>query len=299
MPPKFLLGAKNPDGNVKKFGLGGNAPIFPITPILSPSQVQIDLSDDIGNLQKVSNYDKEKYISNTNDIEEKMVMFSIIGVNFKILNKETLDKLAVVDVSSKISRSDDRYVDCQSGNLSGMYSGSTCTKTVESSPPEHSITSYTEMGVMDKNVLCPKCNKTNLDCPGHLGQISLNRYFIHPMFMEFAIRVLASVCNSCSKSLVSESIMKQTGFDRLSGKNRLRKIWEYAKSIRCENTKAHNCAPNPEYIMTGIKDTYKIKYIISKKDSPNIKEIEEIEKIFDSISNEDAILLGFLNGAHP
>jgi DNA-directed RNA polymerase subunit A' len=299
MPPKFLLGAKKPDGNIKKFGLGVTVPAVPITPILSPSQVQINLSDDVSNLQKISNYDKEKYLSNTNDVEEKMDMFSIIGVNFKILNKETLDKLAVVDVSSKISRSDERFVDCQTGNLPGMYSGSTCTKTVESSPPEHSITSYTEMGVMDKNVLCPKCNKTNFDCPGHLGQISLNRHFIHPMFMEFALWTLMSVCNSCSKILVSESVMKQTGIDRLSGKNRLKKIVDWAKNARCENAKAHNCVPNPEYIMTGIKDTYKIKYIISKKDSPNIKEIEEIEKIFDSISNEDAVLLGFLNGAHP
>ena len=299
MPPKFVLGAKNLDGP-KKFILGGGQkPTIPITPILSPSQVQINLSDDIENLQKITNYEKEKYLSNTNDIEEKMDMFSIVGINFKILNKETLDKLAVVDVSSKISRSDERYVSCESGNLPNMYSGSTCTKTVEPLGPDSSITSYTEMGVMDKNVLCPKCNKTNLDCPGHLGQISLNRHFIHPMFMEFALWTLMSVCNSCSKSLLSESYMKQIGIDRLSGKNRLKKISGEAKFARCENSKAHNCVPNPEYIMTGIKDTYKIKYIISKKDSPNIKEIDEIEKIFDSISNEDAISLGFLNGAHP
>lgn len=299
MPPKFVLGAKKPDGNIKKFGLGIPPQAIPITPILSPSQVQVNLSDDVGNLQKISSYEKNKYMSNTDDVEAKMDMFSIIGINFKILNKETLDKLAVVDVSSKISRSDDRFVDCQTGNLPGMYSGTTCTKTVESSPPEHSITSYTEMGVMDNNVLCPKCNKTNIDCPGHLGQISLNRHFIHPMFMEFALWTLMSVCNSCSKLLVSESYMKQIGIDRLSGKNRLKKISGEAKFARCENAKAHNCFPNPEYIMTGIKDKYEVKYIISKKDSQNIRVIDEIEKIFDSISNEDAVLLGFLNGAHP
>lgn len=299
MPPKFVLGAKKTDGP-KKFTLGPQGPAIPITPILSPSQVQINLSDDIGNLQKITNYEKNKYLSNTEDIEAKMDMFSIVGINFKILNKETLDKLAVVDVSSKISRSDDRFVDCQTGNLPGMYSGTTCTKTVNPlEQPENSITSYTEMGVMDKNVLCPKCNKTNLDCPGHLGQISLNRYFIHPMFMEVAIRVLMSVCNSCSKLLLSDSYLKQKGIDRLSGKNRLKKISEESKFGRCENAKTHNCAPNPEYIMTGVKDKYEVKYIFSKKDSHNIRVIDDIEKIFDNISNEDAVLLGFLNGAHP
>jgi DNA-directed RNA polymerase subunit A' len=305
MPPKFVLGAKKPDGPIKKFGFGipgipGIPTSVPITPILSPTQVQINLEDEVGNLQKINRHEKNMNISNTEDIEAKMVMFSITGINFKILNKETLDKLAVVDVSSKISRTDDRYVDCQTGNLPGMYSGTTCTKAVEMSPPENSVVSYTEMGVMEDNVLCPKCNKTNVDCPGHLGQISLNRHFIHPMFMEFAIRVLASVCNSCSKLLVSESYIKQMGINNLSGKNRLKKIWENTKHApRCENSKTHNCVPNPEYIMTGIKDTYKVKYIISKKDSPNIKEIDEIEKIFDNISNEDAVLLGFQNGAHP
>lgn len=300
MPPKFVLGA-----GLKKPEIGGPIGfprplgLIPKAPILSPTQVKINLEDEVGNLPKISNYDKNKSLANTEDIEDKMDKYTIIGVNFKILNKETLDKISVVDVSSKISRSDDRFIECQSDRIPGMYNNSGCTKVVEPLPPETSITSYTEMGVMDNNVRCPKCNKTNIDCPGHLGQITLNRHFIHPMFMEFAIRSLTSVCNSCSKILVSESYMVQTGINRLSGKARLKKISEVAKQCRCENSKFANCVPNPEYNMTGIKDTYKIKYTISKKGDANIKEIEEVEKIFDNISNEDAILLGFLNGSHP
>ena len=56
MPPKFVLGAKKPDGAIKKFGLG--IPASNITPILSPSQVQVNLQDEVGNLQRVNHHEK-------------------------------------------------------------------------------------------------------------------------------------------------------------------------------------------------------------------------------------------------
>lgn len=304
MPPKFALAERSKKVaekplEEKKFGA---FPVLLKAPILAPGKAPFLLDEEQSRLQKISEVEKLRFISNAEDIESStMPLLSIVGVNFSILNKEVLDKISVVDVSSKISRTDDIFTGCETGNLTSMYFRSGCTRAVEPLPPENSITSYTEMGVVENNLLCPKCNKTNMDCPGHLGQISLNKHYIHPMFMEYAIWTLISVCNSCSKSLVSESYMKQTGIDRMSGASRLRTIAEVAKNCRCENAKTANCVPNPEYILKNIKDSYKVKYIISKKDkdSPNVKEIEDIEKILDSITPEDANLLGFSHGAHP
>jgi hypothetical protein len=95
--------------------------------------------------------------------------------------------------------------------------------------------------------------------------------------------------------------MDQTGINKLQGAAKLKKIAEVAKNCRCENDKTTNCIPNPEYDLKNIKDSYKVKYYISKKnkDSPNIKEISDIEKILNGITDEDAALLGFAHGAHP
>lgn len=298
MPPKIILG-----GGIKKLGSPIAEKKFGLPQILLPEappsfeKLGI-LEDERERLQKISSNQKSAFISNTEDLEEKMPMFSIIGVNFNILNKDILEKISVVDVSSKISRTEDYFVGCEQGK-SNIRTG--CSRVTEPLPPENSITSYTEMGVMRNDVLCPKCNKTNMDCPGHLGRITLNKHYIHPMFMEYAIWTLISVCNSCSKILVSEACMKQTGIDKMQGAPRLKAIAEVAKNCRCTNDKTTNCVPNPEYILKNIKDSYKIQYIISKKDkdSKNVKEIEDIEKILDSISDSDATLLGFGFGAHP
>ena len=260
MPPKFNLAERGKKLRAtpledKKFG---PVPILPQVPISIPKQGDI-LGDDWSRLQTISSYQKAEVISNSEDIEEKMPMFSITGVNFSILNQEILEKLSVVDCTSKISRIEDTFSSCEQKALSGRFANKGCVSVAEPIEGEGSVTSYTEMGVIDNHVLCPKCNKTNVDCPGHLGRITLNRHFIHPMFMEYAIWTLISVCNSCSKPLCSSSYMEQTGIIKLQGAARLKKIAEVAKNCRCENDKTTNCVPNPEYDLKNIKDSYKVK----------------------------------------
>jgi DNA-directed RNA polymerase subunit A' len=297
MPPKFNLAERAKKAGAVVITPIGLAPVLPKGPILA-TDTPFFLDEEKSRLQEISGTQKSRFIANAEDIEDKMPLYSILGVNFSILNKDILDKMSVVDVSSKISRLDDKFVTCGDSRNSCARSSGPIPPPL---PSENSVTSYTEMGVMENGLLCPKCNKTNMDCPGHLGQITLNKHYIHPMFMEYAIWTLMSVCNSCSKSLVSEDYLKQTGIDGMRGAPRLKKIAEEAKFARCENSKTSNCVPNPEYSTKNLKDSYKVKYFISKKDkdSPNIKEIEDIEKIFDSINVEDAKLLGFTSGAHP
>lgn len=304
MPPKFNIAEREKKlrGTPIEGKRLGPVPILPQIPISLNAQPSFILEDDKSKLQTISSYDKVKFITNTEDIEEKMPLFSIVGVNFSILNKKILEKLAVVDVSSKISRTDDTFVSCENKVISSKYTNQGCTHAAEPLEGESSITSYTEMGVIENYLICPTCNKTNVDCPGHLGQISLNRVFIHPMFMEYAVWTLISVCNCCSKPLCSASYMEQIGINKLQGVARLKRIaTDVAKNCRCENDKTTNCVPNPEYDMKNLKDSYQVKYYISKKnkDSPNIIEISGIEKILDNITDEDAALLGFSYGAHP
>lgn len=302
MPPKFGFGGikkvKDEVGSEKKIG---PTLLFPTEPVLFPDIESFKLEEEKSRLQKFSADEKGVFISNAEDEEEKMPVFSITGVNFSILTKAILDKIAVVDVSTKISRTEDYFTGCDKDIISYRNRRTGCYKMAEPLPPENSITSYTEMGTTENFYLCPKCNKTNVDCPGHLGQISLNQHYIHPLFMEYAIWCLMSVCNSCSKILVSEPYMQQNGIGKLRGIARLKKISEDAKNARCENSATFRCVPNPEYDLKNIKDSYKVRYYLSKKDkdSPNIKEIEDIEKILDAITEKDAKLLGFTSGAHP
>jgi hypothetical protein len=152
MPPKFNLADRAKKVGITPIGL---APVLPKGPILATS-TPFFLDEEKSRLQEISSSQKSRFIANAEDIEDKMPLLSIVGVNFSILNKEILDKMSVVDVSSKISRLDDKFVTCGD-------SRNPCARSNGPVPPplpaENSVTSYTEMGVMENGLLCPNVIK--------------------------------------------------------------------------------------------------------------------------------------------
>lgn len=162
-------------------------------------------------------------------------------------------------------------------------------------------------GVVDDNKLCRTCLTDNLECPGHYGIIELNQHIIHPMFRREVIDVLTSVCNSCGSLLLTKDQIIEKGIINLTGSKRLRAIAEESKKLPCRKSQENiaagvaGCIPNPVYKASKVKEVGKIFYTYDGKkgSEENEKSVEEVEKILNAISDEDAALLGFSGKSHP
>ena len=160
-------------------------------------------------------------------------------------------------------------------------------------------------GVVDDNKLCVTCGQDNLLCSGHYGIIKLVIHIIHPMFRRETVDILSSFCNSCAGLLLDHDTIEEKGFLKLSGSKRLRAIADASKKLHCrksqENIKAGStgCINNPIYKASKVKEIGKIFYSYDKKGKENERTVQEIEDIFNAITDEDAAILGFKNKSHP
>lgn len=283
MPPKFLI---------KEPKLGA-APILPKNLFNSEGEkiVSAPTAKDFENVEerqdKMNTYDKNKFIADAENKEAEFPRLTIEAVKFSVLNHDTLGKMKVIDVFKRIKRNQPKIA---------MEK----TRCAQPLPADTSVTSYTQMGTMDNYKRCTTCQKTNIDCPGHLGSINLATSFVHPLFREIVIKLLNSVCNTCSGLLLSESFLQSNNISSLSGIARLNRISEESLNTDCKRKNSYGapCKRNPIYISKS--EDYSIKYInpLNKTETPP-KDINEIETILDGISDEDAKLLGFNYGAHP
>lgn len=161
------------------------------------------------------------------------------------------------------------------------------------------------MGVIDDNKVCATCHKDNFECPGHLGYIRLNTAFLHPLYMRDAVRVLASCCNSCGGLLLTEGQMRERGLLGKRGDKRLAELEEQCAGLHCTRSRDADvkaCRRNHKYLPARLKETKQIMYEYTaekgnKKEYP--VQVQEVRRIFNAISDEDAKLMGFENGVHP
>lgn len=156
------------------------------------------------------------------------------------------------------------------------------------------------LGTIEKDKLCSTCEKTNEECPGHLGIIRLPVSIIHPFFRITAMKVLQCVCNKCKKILMSEKYIQESEISGFTGFSRLSRIAEQSKDgkIKCTN----GCPSNPIFKpqKAGLNETRGMVCVkkIGKKEIPLVLSVETISSIFEFISEKEASLLGFLNN-HP
>lgn len=159
---------------------------------------------------------------------------------------------------------------------------------------------------------CERCGL--IDCPGHYGLIEfgVNKIY-NPAFIRDVISVLTCVCNSCGSLLVSRDVMEQRGILKLNGDKRLSYLEKFCESLKC--LKEHkrigggrivSCQENPHFVTVDIKNKGEITFQYregkkkpDKNASTYIKSIDEVKMILDSISQEDAELMGFSPGSHP
>jgi len=311
MPPKILkLGKKAEDvAKEVKFSIPKDINrIIGRDDILDEKKLQLN----------ITHLQKNEISAKTRKEENKLPRLIIDSVVFNILNTKTLDDMAIVNVSSKLSRVDDiseliqkntmlaaknAVPGCYRFNDGYSYAGS------YNLLGNQSVTSYTEMGTVENNKLCSTCFKTNEDCPGHIGEVKLHTKFVHPLFKEYLIKVLTCVCNSCSTLLIPEALIKRNNINKLSGKNKLNRIYDMIEKISgknaymCPKREINNCRTNPKYCLDKRNpiEKYEIEYSYSKncKKDKIVKNINEIIKVLDNISVSDAKLMGFDNGSHP
>lgn len=165
----------------------------------------------------------------------------------------------------------------------------------------------TRMGVIEDTKLCATCHKDNVECPGHLGYIEFVYPMYHPLFLRTIVQVLTCVCNSCGGLLLTRQEMKDKGILLASGQRRLQMLEKECKGLLCRHKPeegSKECRPNPEYLVAKLKDSKQIMYKIpaprgTKKEEESTRSVTDVEKILNAISDEDAALMGFSNGAHP
>lgn len=162
---------------------------------------------------------------------------------------------------------------------------------VNTSKLSNSNSVYDErMGSMDNTKLCVTCGKNNKECIGHFGHISLNVNILHPLFHKLIMSILKCVCYKCSRVLLTRAQLELNGLLKYSHHGRFVKIMTKMDRVdfcsHCESVQ-------PRYVFSNIDRSI---YMILKIDGENsrIQMIEsEIRIIFERMTNDDIVLLGF------
>jgi len=188
---------------------------------------------------------------------------------------------------------------------------SAVVKVTNDEPSGQGSVNDPRMGVIEAGKVCARCHKDNMTCPGHLGYIHLNTMVYHPLFFNYIIKVLMSVCNACGGLLLSSEAIHDMGIDKYTGEERLNRIAALSVNLPCISNVSpgiQRCANNPVYLAGKTRDYHQIMYKYPtggfEEESGYVetqyeRPIEEVFAILDAISEEDALTLGFSHGTHP
>lgn len=180
-----------------------------------------------------------------------------------------------------------------------------------------------KLGVTLGHTKCGTCYKDNLNCNGHRGRISLQEKkdgklidspIINPSYRRIIISLLTIFCNKCGALLLTEDqILHLEKYKH--AKSRIKLIEEFVKGKKnLEHTHrptvdlcapgpglvtgtVEPCIPNPHYVLDKKVNNHKIEYKIDVGGTEERGErtIEQIVKIFNQVSPEDAKLVGLGN----
>lgn len=161
-----------------------------------------------------------------------------------------------------------------------------------------------QMGPTDDNSLCATCSRDVIECPGHPGYIQLAEAMIHPLLIRETIAVLNIVCNDCGGMLLTEDEIKERGIHHLTGPAAMSALEKASTGLSCRKKEEKGdkpCLKNPTYKPTKSRETNQITYkrTFEGVETENIRTPEEVLDIFNNISDEEAKLMGYMNGAHP
>lgn len=157
------------------------------------------------------------------------------------------------------------------------------------------------MGVLDHNKLCHTCEQKNTFCPGHFGHISLAKPVFYIQFFDIVRKILKCVCWRCSKLLVDLESPQVKAI--LSKKYSRQKKWEMmyklcSKVRRCGQETLDGCKakqPDKIYREPIVKIVMEWKDLDTENEEmkKQVLNAEEVLRILQRITNEDAEALGF------
>ena len=87
------------------------------------------------------------------------------------------------------------------------------------------------LGVVSKDQVCPFCQRTILDCPGHLGHIELGYPFPHPFFIDILKKVYDTNCLTCGINYYPLSPKEQEQLLRLPPSERLKYLSKKSANV--------------------------------------------------------------------
>lgn len=170
------------------------------------------------------------------------------------------------------------------------------------------------MGTMDKDRLCKTCRGSQVDCPGHFGQIKLVKPVFHGNLLDYIRKVLKLVCCKCSHLLADTAAGDQTQSDENGeGQNqsKLAKMAELKeiKSLRNPKTrfnaiskrsgnlsKCANCGTiNHKYKKSPLSIDYEIQDQFLPRPGNDTKQVlwpEEAQRILTNITAEHLEIMG-------
>lgn len=92
------------------------------------------------------------------------------------------------------------------------------------------------LGASDNVSACGTCGNGQELCPGHMGFVRLPSPIPNPVYIDYLIAVLNSVCLACGAALMSRETITQRGIENLKTLKRLKEIGKAAAGIViCQN----------------------------------------------------------------
>lgn len=154
------------------------------------------------------------------------------------------------------------------------------------------------LGPIERGIICPTCQYTYKECPGHFGYLNLAKPVYHPQYYTTIINLLGCFCHRCSSILIDKYDPKiQEEIYAKTGKNRIAYVKDHLKSMK----NCMNCgAEQPSKYMKDKDGIMRIKFFrfkaeYSQKEGQSTYEImnpETVYTIFKNISDEDVELVG-------
>lgn len=144
--------------------------------------------------------------------------------------------------------------------------------------------------IADNNEACMTCGLKK-DCQGHFGHIDLAVPVPHPMYYKMIVAFLRCFCKNCYRLLLVEDQLALAGLTRLKNERRFVRILEKLKKV---DICSHCSAPQPKIIYKPKDQNIFMEYKQKKDMKVSIVlGVEDIEKIFNNIQDNDVIMLGF------
>lgn len=141
------------------------------------------------------------------------------------------------------------------------------------------------MGTIDWNLRCQTCLCGMAECPGHFGHIELAKPVFNVGFLNQVLKVLRSICLSCSKLLIDRTDQKfQAALGILNPKHRFKQVYGF-----CVSQKAcHSCGH-----VTPTINRNATKLIATYDDDREVEiSAENCYSILSNVSDEDCVAMG-------